>query len=114
MIFIDVLKNGAALATVITGLFSLLNPLAVQSFTGLQLPGPRGITEVRAVLGGFFIALGTVPMIFQNHAMFLMLGVAYLTVAVVRAVSMLIDKSFVKSNYASLAVEILLGLLLII
>ena len=84
------------------------------SFTGLEMPGPRGVTEIRAVLGGFFIALGAAPLVFQSREMFLMLGLAYLGVALVRAVSIILDKSFIQSNYISLAAEIVLGLILIV
>jgi hypothetical protein len=114
MDFLNTLKIAAALATVVTGVFSMIKPLSVQSFTGLHLPGPRGITEIRAVLGGFFIALGAAPLVFQSREMVLMLGIAYLGVAMVRALSIFIDKSFVNSNYISLAIEILLGIILVI
>ena len=111
---LDVLNFIAALATIATGFYALAVPLKVRGFTGLELPGGRGITEVRAVLGGFFIALGAAPLIFASKDMYLMLGVAYLGVGVVRAVSMFVDKSLVQSNYISLAVEIILGIILIL
>lgn len=103
----------AAIATVMTGLFSLLFPMKVRGFTGLELPGSRGVTEVRAILGGFFIALGAAPLLFSSRDMYLMLGLAYLGVASVRLVSMFIDRSLEKSNYISLVTEILLGIILI-
>lgn len=102
------------MATVATGLFSLIKPRAVQNFTGLSLPTPRGVTEIRAVLGGFFIALGVAPLIYQSHDMYFMLGIAYLAVALVRAVSIVLDKSYVQSNYISLVTEILLGIILVV
>jgi len=43
-----------------------------------------------------------------------MLGVTYLGIAVVRAVSMFMDKSVVQSNVISLAVEIIFGIILVI
>ena len=113
MDIVQILKVIAAIGTVLTGLYSLIKPLDVRGFTGLELPGGRGITEVRAVLGGFFIALGAAPLIFQSADMFLMLGMAYLAVGAVRAVSMFLDKSLVQSNFISLAVEILFGLILV-
>ena len=108
------LKILAAVGTIATGLYSLVAPKSVRGFTGLELPGGRGVTEVRAVLGGFFIALGAAPLIFQSPDMYLMLGVAYLVVGVVRAVSMFVDQSLVKSNFISLAVEILFGVILVL
>lgn len=111
---LGVLKTIAAIATVGTGLYSLVAPLKVQGFTGLQLPGGRGITEVRSILGGFFIALGAAPLIFASQDMYLMLGIAYLVVGVVRAVSMFVDKSLEQSNYISLVVELVLGVILVL
>ena len=111
---LEILKYIAALATIATGLYALVAPLKVRGFTGLELPGGRGITEVRAVLGGFFIALGAAPLIFASNDMYLMLGIAYLGVGVVRAVSMFVDRSLVQSNYISLAVEIILGIILVL
>lgn len=111
---LEILQVIAAIATIATGIYSLLAPLKVRGFTGLELPGGRGITEVRAVLGGFFIALGAAPLVFRSPDMFLMLGVAYLVVAAVRAVSMFIDKSVVQSNLVSLASEVILGVFLIL
>jgi len=110
----QLLKILAAVGTIATGLYSLIAPKSVREFTGLELPGGRGITEVRAVLGGFFIALGAAPLAFQSAYMYLMLGVAYLGVGVVRAVSMFVDHSLVKSNFISLAVEIISGVILIL
>lgn len=104
----------AAAATVATGLYSLLAPMKVRGFTGLEMPGGRGVTEVRAILGGFFIALGAAPIIFNSPDMYLMMGIAYLAVAAVRGVFMFVDHSLVQSNYISLATEILLGIILVL
>jgi hypothetical protein len=114
MLLLSIFRIFAALATIATGLYSLLTPRAVQGFTGLSLPGSRGVTEVRAVLGGFFIALGAAPLLFNSADMYLMLGIAYLAVGVVRAVSMVVDKSWERSNAISLAVELVLGFILIL
>jgi len=111
---IKILQILAAAATMATGLYSLLAPMKVRGFTGLELPGGRGVTEVRAILGGFFIALGAVPIIFGSPDMYLMLGIAYLVVAAVRFASMFIDKSLVQSNYISVATEVLLGIILVL
>jgi hypothetical protein len=104
----------AAATTVATGLYSLFAPMRVRGFTGLELPGGRGVTEVRAILGGFFVALGAAPLIFGSQDMYLMLGMAYLVVAAVRAVSMFVDNSLMKSNVISLVSELFLGLILVL
>ena len=108
-----VLKWLAAAATVVTGLASLFWPRAVFVFTGLTVSGPRGITEIRAVLGGVFVALGLVPLIWGQPAAYFMLGATYLTVGVVRLVSMLVDRSVMRSNVISLIVELAFGAILV-
>jgi hypothetical protein len=111
---LQILKIVAALATVATGALALFAPQSVFGFTGLAAPGPRGITEIRAVLGGLFIGLGLAPFILKHPATYRMLGVAYLAIFVARLVSLFVDKSFEQSNYISLAVEIALGVILVL
>ena len=110
---IQILQIVAALATAATGLFSMLAPTKLTGFTGLQPVGGRGITELRAVLGGLFIALGVAPL-FLGAPAYLMLGIGYLAIGAVRAVSMVIDRSVVQSNVISLITEIILGVILIL
>lgn len=112
--FIQILQIIAAIGTILTGLYSLLRPATLTGFTGLSPVGGRGITEIRAVLGGFFIALGVAPLVLNSPVAYLMLGIAYLGVAIVRAVSMFVDKSVVQSNIISLAVEIIFGIILVL
>jgi hypothetical protein len=112
--FIQILQIIAAIGTILTGLYSLLRPTTLTGFTGLSPVGGRGITEVRAVLGGFFIALGAAPLFLNSPTAYTMLGIAYLGVALVRAVSMFVDKSVVQSNIISLAVEIIFGIILVV
>ena len=99
---IQILQIIAAVGTILTG------------FTGLSPIGGRGITEVRAVLGGLFIALGLFPLIVKSPTAYMMLGVAYLGIGLVRAVSMFADKSVVQSNVISLVVEIIFGIILVV
>lgn len=112
--FVQILQIIAAVATILTGLYSLLKPTAITSFTGLQPVGGRGITEIRSILGGVFIALGIIPLALNVPAAYLMLGITYLVIALVRAISMYVDKSVVSSNTISLVVEIVFGIILVI
>jgi hypothetical protein len=104
----------AAIGTILTGLVSLIRPRSVQGFTGLRADSGRGITEIRAVLGGFFVALGAAPLILDAVAAYQMLGIAYLVVAATRAVSMFVDQSVERSNIISVVVEIVFGVILVI
>ena len=115
MTILQILKIIFALGTIATGLLSMIWPRSVFSFTGLTAPGPRGITEIRAVLGGLFIGLGLAPFILKQSSVVLQtLGIMYLAIALVRLVSMIFDKSIVQSNIISLVVEIIFGIILVL
>lgn len=108
-----ILKIIAAIATAATGALALIKPTAVYGFTGLTVTGARGISEIRAIFGGLFIGLGIAPFVFGEIA-YLVLGLAYLTIAVVRLISIYIDRSRESSNLISLGIEIVLGVILIL
>jgi len=114
MNFLSILKIIAAIATILTGLFSLIKPTAVFDFTGLRVEGGRGITEIRSILGAFFIGLGIFALYKQAPDTYTMLGFTYLVVGVVRTISMFVDHSIVKSNVVSAIVEFILGIILVI
>jgi hypothetical protein len=111
--FLMILKYIAAAGTALTGLLALVQPLSAVGFTGLSPQGGRGVTELRAIFGGLFIALGVTPF-FLGRPAFVMLGIGYLAIAAVRLVSIFLDKSSVSSNWISLAVEIVFGVILVL
>lgn len=113
MSFLGILKIIAALATAVTGLLALVKPTAVYGFTGLMADGPRGISEIRSIFGGLFIALGIAPFIFGASA-YQVLGAGYLAIALVRLVSIFLDKSTASSNLISLGIEIVFGIILVL
>ena len=114
MTVLRVLKILGALATIVTGVVSIFWPLSVRSFTGLEVQGGRGVTEIRAVLGGLFLALGLAVLYFNNTTAYKMAGFGYLVVGGVRLVSMFVDRSVVQSNLVSLAFEIGFGIIFLI
>jgi hypothetical protein len=114
MTILEVLKIIAAVGTIATGLVSLFRPRSVRGFTGLIAEGGRGVTEIRAVLGGAFIGLGAAPLILNAPAAYQMLGITYLAIAAARIPSMIVDQSVVSSNLISLAVEIIFGAILVL
>jgi hypothetical protein len=113
MSLLMILKVISALATIVTGLIALVKPSAIYDFTGLVANGVRGISEIRAIFGGMLIALGLAPF-FLGLVAYEMLGIAYLGIAITRAISIVIDKSTAKSNLISLGIEIVLGVILVI
>jgi hypothetical protein len=114
MTVLQVLKVIACILTAITGAVSIFAPMSVTGFTGLRPEGGRGVSEIRAVLGGLFLALGVAPLVLKEPAAYRMVGIGYLTVGAVRLVSLLVDRSVVQSNLISLAVEIVFGVILVL
>ncbi|MFN2112057.1 MAG: DUF4345 family protein [Anaerolineales bacterium] len=108
------LKIAAAAATIVTGLVSLFWPLKVPGFTGLEPQGGRGISEIRTILGALFIGLGAAVIYFNLPQTYAVLGITYLVMALVRGISILIDKSPVSSNIISFIVELVLGIILVL
>ena len=114
MTLLEILQLIAAILTIITGLASLIFPRSVMGFTGLIVPGPRGITEIRSILGGTFVGLGLAPIVLNAPEAYLMLGIVYLVIAVARTIGLVLDRSTEASNLISLGVEIVFGILLVI
>jgi hypothetical protein len=113
MTVILVLKIIASLATAATGLLAFVKPDATYGFIGLKPDGVRGVSEIRSVFGGLFIALGLAPL-FLGTAGYRMLGFGYLAIAATRLISIVFDKSFAQSNIISLIIEIVFGIILVI
>ena len=103
----------ACILTVISGLFALFSPERAVSLTGLVPKGGRGLTEIRCVMGGLYIALGVTPF-FLGEVAFMMLGIAYLAIAMTRLISIFVDHSASRSNWGSLALELVLGVILVL
>ena len=115
MPILDLLKITVALATIGVGVFSLIRPRQVLGFTGLQAPGGRGLSEIRAILGGLFIALGLAPLLLNDPLAYRMLGIANIGIAVARAASMFVlDNAVTPSNSTSLVSEVAFAVVLLL
>lgn len=111
---LDILKMIAGAATIITGAVSLFWPLKVLGFTGLDVNGGRGITEIRTILGALFIGLGAAVLYFNTQQTYQVLGITYLAMAVARGVSMFLDDAVVSSNVISFFAELVFGVILVL
>jgi uncharacterized membrane protein len=110
---LSLLKIIAAVATIATGLLAFIKPAAAYGFIGLNANGVRGVSEIRAIFGGLFIALGVSPL-FLGPIAYQMLGIGYLGIVAARSFSIVFDKSYAQSNLISLVIEIVLGVILVI
>ena len=114
MTLLEILKIAVGIATLLTGLVSLFWPLRVRGFTGLDVNGGRGVTEIRSILGGVFVGLGGAVIILNEPAAYTTLGITYLVIAAVRTISMFIDKSVERSNVISVITEVIMGVILVL
>lgn len=103
-----------AIATAGFGALSIVRPAAAEKFTGLKAEGPRGISEIRSVLGGLFVGLAIAAFIYRTPSAFGTLGIGYLGIGFVRAASIYADKASTTSNWLSLAFEVVFGILLLL
>ncbi len=111
---LQILKIIGGAATIITGLVSLFWPLKVPGFTGLEPVGGRGITEIRTILGALFVGLGAAVLFYRSPEAYMILGVTYLAMALVRGISIFVDRSAISSNIISFVVELVFGILLVL
>jgi hypothetical protein len=111
---LEIFQIIAVIGTILTGLYALLAPTKIEGFTGLRPIGGRGITEIRAIFGALFIGLGIAAFVLDKAVAYPMLGIMYLSIAVVRIISMFLDRSAERSNYISIAAEVLFGVLLML
>lgn len=110
---LQILQYSGAALTALVGMLSLVAPEKTVNFTGLAPQGGRGITEIRSILGGMFIALGVAPF-FLGEVAYLVLGITYLAIGIVRLFSIFLDKSSTSSNWLSLAFELIFGVILVL
>jgi hypothetical protein len=111
---LQIMKYVAGIATILTGAISLFWPLNILGFTGLDVNGGRGITEIRSILGALFVGLGAAVLYFNTPETYKVLGITYLVMAVARGISMFVDNSVVSSNVISFVVEVVFGIILVI
>ena len=113
MNILDILKYVAAGGTALTGIVAFIMPTAAYSITGLRSEGNRGLSDIRAVMGGLFIALGIAPFLLGD-SVFQVLGFGYAGVALARIAAIFLDRTPTKSNLGNLAVELVFAVILLL
>jgi len=109
-----ILKLFACLTAVTTGFTTLLWPRPATVFSGLKPDGRRGVTEMRVAMGALFLGLGGGALLLNQPVVYTLVGIVYAAMAVVRLVSMFVDRSLETTNYVSLGTETLLAVLLLL
>jgi hypothetical protein len=101
----------SALALAASGVGIALDPARAGAVMRMPPASARGITEMRAGVGGTFAALGAWALLRGTTDAYTAVGVTWLGAAAVRAVSMQIDEPEKDASfYAFLGAETVLGI----
>jgi hypothetical protein len=103
-----------ALLTFGLGVFGLFWPFSVARMVGIEPDGERGISEIRATYGGFFLAIGTFALVAQSGDVFRVLAVGWIGAAAARSFSYLRDNSRSGANLGAIVMEGTIGVSMLI
>lgn len=98
----------AASVMMIFGLGAVFRP-SVLARIGVTATSPLGRSEIRAVFGGMFIALGLACIVLREPLVFGVVGAAWLTDAALRGVAVVVDRVPPKEAAAVLAIALVMG-----
>jgi hypothetical protein len=100
-LYLPILKITASVFTIAFGPNSVLKLYIVNGYTGLDVAGPRCVSEIHAVTGGAFFGLELAPPAPGSSSGVSNPGRAYFVIAAVRILSLLIDRSAMSSYITS-------------
>ena len=95
----EILKIIMAIASIVFGVITLLQPQRVAELASLGIEGTRGKAEVRINWGGLFIGLGAGAIILQSPEAYQLFGIGYAGLAIMRVLEIAIDRSIVDRGY---------------
>ena len=107
----EMLQTIASMITILLGIAALISPREIARLVNIKPDGLTGIAEIRATYGGFFCGLGVSALYFNNHIVFTAFGVAWLSAAFGRIISIIGDRSMDLKNIAGVLFESAIGLL---
>lgn len=110
-----ILNVTACLLTILFGLFGFLAPRYTARALDLQpTASTMGLSEMRASVGGLFVACGVFCIFIDNPMAYITLGVAFIGAALGRLVSLAMDSPPTRKVILFGAVEAVLALWLIV
>jgi hypothetical protein len=111
---IDILNMVAVVLTIAFGAFGFLAPKFTAGALDLATSGSNmGLSEMRASVGGLFVASGLACLIIGAPLAYAMLGFAYAGAAAGRAVSLVFDNPPLGKAFMYFAIEAVLAAWLI-
>jgi len=102
----------ACVVMMLLGIGALIRPSALE-WVGIVASTPLGRSEVRAVFGGMFVALGAACLLTREPIVFAVVGGAWLADVAVRSVSVVVDRVPMPEAVTVLAIGAVMGLSLV-
>ena len=90
------------------GAACILRPTSVH-VVGVTYDSPLGRSEIRAVFGGMFLALGLACIVLRQPVVFAVVGAAWLTDVAVRFVAVFVDRVLPKDALPVLGIGLAMG-----
>jgi hypothetical protein len=94
------------------GIGAMIRPSSL-SWVGVSADSPLGTSEIRAVFGGMFVALGLACIILREPVVFGVVGAAWLADLAVRTVAVFVDRVPAKEALTVLATALVMGVALL-
>lgn len=104
----------ASIGTALFGITAIIKPRLIATMVGLIPQGKKGISEIRAVYGGWILGLAGFAIYNQSVPVYYCLGIGWLGAAFFRLTSFVIDKSYTPKNLRTLIYELVFALLFLI
>ncbi len=115
MTVVDILKIIISILSLLFGVLGIFRPKAMADFAHFGLSNARGFAEIRINFGGFFIALGGGAILLNDPEAYMLLGLGYVGLALVRLINALVDRSLFTQVYiATLIFEIVSAVILLL
>ncbi|HSQ22716.1 MAG TPA: DUF4345 domain-containing protein [Coriobacteriia bacterium] len=102
----------AAALMVAFGIGAVLRPQSLER-VGVRAESALGSSEIRAVFGGMFIALGAACLVTREPIVFAVVGAAWLADVAVRLVAVVVDRVPAREALTVLGVGSLIGVALL-
>lgn len=93
MSILELLKLAFGALSVLFGVVALLRPQMLATAAGLDASSEQGTAEIRSSWGGMFIGLGAAILFLQSRDAYLVVGLAYGLTAVVRMMTISMNRS---------------------
>lgn len=102
----------AAVIMTLIGLGAIARPSALE-MVGVSATSPLGRSEIRAVFGGMFVALGLACLLIREPIVFAVVGAAWLADVAVRIVAIFVDRVPLKAALGVLSIGGAMGVALV-